>query len=80
MKLKELNPKYGTTDGVRTHIIFDCPKCRGHRIAIPFAGEKRWEHSGEDFESTTLSPSIDHDYSPICHSHFFIKNGEIEML
>ncbi len=77
MRLNELNPRYGSTDGVRTHIIFDCPKCRDHEIGVPIAGAKAWGHSGEDFETTTLTPSIDHNYPPICHSHFFITNGEI---
>ena len=79
MKLAELGPKYGSTDGVRTHIIFDCPKCKEHRIAVPFVGEKAWGHSGVDFESTTLSPSIAHNNGVGCQSHFFIRNGEIEM-
>ena len=80
MKLIELNPKYGEKNGVRTHIIFDCPKCHEHRISIPFEGEKKWDKTGIDFESTTLSPSIAHDNGIGCQSHFFIRSGEVEMV
>jgi hypothetical protein len=79
MKLIELKPKYGSSEGVRTHIMFDCPKCRAHRIAVPIVGDPKWEHSGNDFETTTLSPSVLHEYPPICESHFFVTNGEIIM-
>jgi len=87
MKLTELNPKYATVEGKRTCVIFDCPLCKKHRIVIPFAGEGvKWERTGFDFETTTLSPSIAHkdnyadgmDKAPrTCQSHFFVRNGEI---
>ena len=79
MKLTDLNPKSGETDGKRTHVIFDCPKCRQHRMSIPFEGRVKWEKSGEDFETTMLSPSIAHNNGEGCESHFFIRNGEIVM-
>lgn len=79
MKLTDLNPKYGETDGEKTHIIFDCPKCQKHQISIPFKGRVQWEKSGEDFGTTTLSPSIAHKSGEGCDSHFFIRNGEIVM-
>lgn len=79
MKLTELNPKYGSSNIQRTHIIFDCPVCRSHKIAVPFVGEKKWEKAGVDFETTTMAPSIAHDNGAGCKSHFFIRKGEIVM-
>ncbi len=80
MKIIELNPKYGETDGVQTHIIFDCPVCKEHRVSIPFRGAKKWDKTGVDFESTTLSPSIAHDNGRGCKGHYFIQNGEIKIV
>lgn len=81
MKLTDLNPKFGKERDERTRLIFDCPKCKGHRIAVPIAGKEPpiWQSENlEDFSKTTLSPSIDHDApSWNCRSHFFIRNGEI---
>jgi hypothetical protein len=78
MRLAELNPRYGSTNGEQTHIIFTCPKCKQHEMAIPFAGEQKWEKTGDDFTNMTLSPSILYK-APAhnCESHFFIRNGEI---
>ncbi len=86
MKLIELNPKYGATDGVRTHLIFDCPNCSHEDkciIAIPFIGKPAWEKTGDDFESMSINPSIWFNMkkqNPTnCEAHFFIKKGMIEM-
>lgn len=79
MKLVELNPHYGETDGIRTHVIFDCPRCQQHQITVPIPPhEKAWQVIGDSFENLTLSPSIDHD-SPVmnCRWHGFITDGDI---
>lgn len=73
MKFSDLNPKYGETKGIRTHIIFEAPGC-GHEnkcmIVIPFAGESlcKWQLSASQpvsemfkepsFDQVTLHPSI----------------------
>ncbi len=82
MKLTELHPKYASwPNNERRDLIFDCPVCKNHRIAVPISGDRKWEKSGDDFETTTLSPSI--HYNPqksnptTCEWHGFIKNGEI---
>lgn len=77
MRLTDLNPRYGETDGVRTHISFECPPHKIHRIFVPIAGPKKWESSGDTFETLTLSPSIRFEEPPVCDCHFFIQNGEI---
>lgn len=83
MKLIELNPKYGSSDGVQDHIIFDCPKCKAHKISIPIppATGCVWQKTGDSFENITLSPSIWHNKGGscpgICDIHFWIRNGEI---
>ena len=81
MKLTDLNPKYGDSNGIeRTHIVFDCPKCQQHRISIPISGNRPWGHTGTDFELTTLTPSIASEYPPLCKAHFFITDGIIKMV
>lgn len=95
MKLTELKPRFGQTNGVRSHVIFDCPKCGKHKIGVPVVptGEGAyWNMSGNNFDDLTLSPSIAHltfVYEDIqkdptkgekCDSHFFVRNGNIEML
>lgn len=86
LKLSDLNPKFGATNGVRTHIIFDAPGCQHEdkcRIVIPFAGESlcKWQKTGDDFTSLTLSPSIwfnkGQKNPTTCDVHFFVRNGEI---
>lgn len=82
MKLKDLDPRYGEErTGERDKLIFDCPKCKAHRIAVPILTHPRaWQLTGnqDDFDSITIAPSIDHDAPGYkCHSHFFIQAGEI---
>lgn len=79
MKLIELNPKYGSEENIRSTVIFDCPKCKGHKIAVPIPPHpKAWTITGNSFDNLTLHPSIDHN-NGTCHSHFFVRNGEIQM-
>ncbi len=85
MKLIELEPSWHNEG---THVVFNCPKCKAHRIYISLKdGAYVWQKTGETFEDLTLSPSIAHENHrtlddgghEVCKSHFFIKNGEIEM-
>ena len=66
-------------------VAFDCPLHKTHRITIFFSnpldglpaahGATLWQRIGEDFDSLTLSPTIDSDRSE-CWSGV-ITNGEI---
>lgn len=87
MKLTELKPKW-EMHGEYKHLAFDCPKCRTHRMEIPLPPHpKAWSMTGETFENVTLAPSIAHTNHDAdfdgkgrrCDSHFFIRNGEIQM-
>lgn len=88
MTLKDLHATWASTEGVRTHLTFECPKCRKHRIAVPIPpSDKAWHMTGSTLEDVTLNPSIKHlnqDSDPdevgvTCESHFFIVSGKIEM-
>lgn len=91
MKLTELNPEWQDNphDGLR-YLKFDCPKqhkvwpddpeskmiCQ---ICIPVTAEPHWHvESGEIFDNITIRPSIDHQCQQ--RTHFYITNGEIEIL
>jgi len=81
MKLLELNPKFVQSEGVRSHLSFDCPVCKNHKIVVPiFSTPKAWSTNGDSFENITLNPSIAHDNGSGCKSHFFITNGEINLV
>lgn len=67
-------------------ISFDCPHCRETRLAVWFANpidggpptddaSHLWQRSGDDFDSLTLTPSV--DASAHGHWHGFITNGAI---
>lgn len=66
-------------------ISFDCPCCRNTRLAVFFANPTDgkppsddhllWNRTGDNYETMTLSPSIDASASG--HWHGFISNGEI---
>ena len=89
MRLTDLKPEWVNEPKYNyTAVSFDCPKCGEHRISVPIPPSlKAWEMSGSTFEDLTLSPSIahtDHDSKKNiegvkCYSHFFVKNGNIEM-
>lgn len=79
----------GTT-GRHLGVTFDCPHCpKEHplRLSVAFSnpiggGEPyavptklHWQRTGEDFETLTLTPSI--DASGFGHWHGFIQNGEV---
>ena len=82
MKLIELNPHFERRVVDQTTLSFDCPVCKMHRLDIPVGGAG-WDMTGGSFtyNDITLMPSIAHD-APAhnCKSHFFIKNGEIELV
>lgn len=72
-------------------ITFDCPKCKTHEIDVIFSHEtgKGWSAQG-NYDTLTISPSVLHkcynaDWSEppqeprYCESHFFVRNGAIEM-
>lgn len=74
---------------------FDCPKCGNKdidtRLRIPVPPHPRsWGlPNGEDFATLSLTPSVDFkhgdwsDEIPTdvnCHAHFYVTNGEIQML
>lgn len=82
---------YGFHTNVKFGVTFLCPHCREQRLAIFFSnpiGEvahthylpkpqngRYWTRQGEDFESLSLTPSI--DVSQVGHWHGFVTNGEI---
>lgn len=88
MKLIDLHPKFADTDGVRTHLVFDCPKCQGKcgKLSIPIAGvsECQWKLDGDDFATLSLSPSVwvnpGGTNPSACDVHFFIRSGSIDIL
>jgi hypothetical protein len=77
-------------------IEIDCPKCKNHRIHIPFANRGLADHhsthssdgrptrwnvvSGSGFNDLTLTPSIDCTPSNPNCWHGFITNGEVSVL
>jgi hypothetical protein len=93
MKLTELNPRWISDGlaHVPRHgmgISFDCPVHRDHRLAIWFANpvdngpavveaKYKWLRQGAEFDSMTLSPSIDAtvQYPGCWHGH--IQTGTI---
>jgi len=67
-------------------VTFLCPHCKATRLAVFFANPidglpptddatHLWQRTGEDFETLTLSPSI--DASAHGHFHGFITNGAV---
>lgn len=91
MKLTELNPNWARKDlSERTAVSLDCPVCKAHKIIVPFKGEQPiWTLEGDDFSNLTMRPSVAHEthYADgmgsdprLCKSHFYITNGEIEIL
>lgn len=91
MKLTELSPRWAATNGVRDHVNFLCPTCKQHMIAVPIppATGVVWNMTGDSFENLTLTPSILHKtyYADgmakpprFCETHFFITNGEIQIV
>lgn len=87
MRLTDLNPKYGQHVGNRDTLIFDCPKCKAHRITVPIPpAENAWQLTGDCFENLSLLPSIDHtteyadgiaDDPRHCNWHGFVTDGKI---
>lgn len=67
--------------GDHTVIEFDCPKCLKHRIEIPpDPYPVGWAMTGSIEENNvTLTPSIAHTAADGCKSHFWVRNGDIEM-
>lgn len=79
------------SDGPRVGLTFDCPHCRHTRLGVVFhhrgheaiedvyirahSAQCIWTADGEDFETLTLSPSV--DVSAHGHWHGFLRNGEI---
>lgn len=88
MKLVELNPAW-EKHGEYTHLAFDCPICKTHRIEIPVPPHpKAWGLSGTSFDEVTLSPSIAYEthyadgmemQARHCKSHFFVRGGAIQI-
>lgn len=92
IKLIELDPKWGTENGERFTLIFECPiaGCPSRYIAVPFKTfigydpEKHhiWTKTGDTFENISLSPSVDATKNKKgeptgCLFHGFITNGEV---
>lgn len=79
MKLTELDPKL---DANETVLVFDCPKCKKHKLRIPIEGKQKWNMTGNNYHDLTLTPSIAHNALDAhgCKSHFFITDGEIRLL
>lgn len=80
MKLTDLKPAW-VKHCAYTHLAFDCPQCRGHRIEVPKPPHpKAWGFTGpQDFAHLTIHPSIMHRSATDCISHFWVQNGEIVM-
>lgn len=79
MKLIELNPRFGSDNEGRRFLTFDCPIFTSQRISIQVKGKGRvvWDIDSEDFETMTVSPSIEADCPPLYHWHGWIRKGEI---
>jgi len=91
MKLRDLEPHwsggfYGGPPRRGTGVTFICPHCMRTHLSVMFSnpldgGEPLpgwrvyWLRSGEDFDSLSLSPSI--NAAPQGHWHGFITNGEV---
>lgn len=80
LKLIDLKPNF-EKHGEYTHLAFDCPVCKEHRIVIPVKDHpKAWGMSGETFDELSITPSIAHTSSTGCVSHFFVTNGNIRIV
>ena len=68
--MQSLNPKW-----IPQRLQFDCPKCRTHRITIPF-GPGMWTCIGNSLERLSVNPS----YLQLvgCKVHLTIVNSEVE--
>jgi len=73
--LNDLNPKWILDgDGMQVGISFDCPTCLdAHRHR--FVWDERWNRSGREFHTLTITPSI--DATPFCTFHGWIKQGVV---
>jgi hypothetical protein len=88
VRLSTLAPEWWADTGYRVGqgISFRCPHCVRHRISVAFdnpidGGErstlvKAFHHrSGDDFETLTIRPAIDH--SRIGHWHGHVSDGMV---
>ena len=63
MKFADLDLRFASDTEGRRWITFECPKCRGHHIAVQILGKPEkeggciWGISG-DMEHITLTPSV----------------------
>ena len=83
----------------RVGLTYDCPCGCGDRRYVPFRNpvdgqgplkseNPNWERTGDDFETLTLKPSIQHvpvkgvldgkSFTDGCNWHGFITNGEVK--
>lgn len=71
-------------------VTFECPKCGGHTVWIPFPhlpesqySKARWKPSGTGLDDLTFVPYEGHPNVSVrhlngCMGHYFVKNGQIE--
>jgi len=92
MKLTELEPKWVATDEPRhgMGISFNHPNGKDFRLVIwfdnPIDGGKPafpnqyglWHRTGEDFETLTLTPSIEVKLPEDMYWHGFLTNGDFK--
>ena len=87
MKLSILKPKF-EVQKMHCTLTFLCPRCLLTEIHLPVnevQGDKTWKLDWTGFDTASVQPSIDfRHHNPKlkgeCHAHFFITNGEIQML
>lgn len=68
------------TSGKRLAILFDPPidpdgLMSQYGWGLPFPEQKHWQRTGENFETLTLSPSVDFSGAGEWHGH--IQNGQV---
>lgn len=77
-RLVNLNPSWVNYHGdEKAFIGFDCPCGCEQRLAIPLVSghTHMWNRVGEDFNTLTLTPSIQRTTE--CKTHFNVTNGNI---
>jgi hypothetical protein len=95
MRLMDFEPRWVRDTGDLRHgmgISFWCPACEKHKIVVFFSNpidekpaalnQNLWKREGYDFDTLSLSPSINQtrinrDGESFYHWHGYIKNGRL---
>jgi hypothetical protein len=86
MRLVSLEPRWISRDGrVGLGVSFLCPRCKAQRLFVafetpldggaPLDESRKWQRTGDTFDTLTLTPSIDASQSG--HWHGWVEAGEV---